>query len=71
MKIVKGLFALLILLPAIAQAWWNPDWKQRTAVTLNTSAAGAAMQETISGIALPVRLHSGNFDFLGAEFRIC
>jgi biopolymer transport protein ExbB len=67
MKTVKVLCALLILLPAIAQAWWNPDWKQRTAITLNTSAAGAAVQETISGIALPVRLHSGNFDFLGAK----
>jgi biopolymer transport protein ExbB len=58
---------LLILLPAMAHAWWNDDWKQRTAVVLNTSSAGVPVQETLSNLAIPVRLHSGNFDFLGTK----
>ncbi|MGB6354271.1 MAG: DUF2341 domain-containing protein [Steroidobacteraceae bacterium] len=67
MKTVKVLTVVLLLLPALAQAWWNGDWKQRTAVTLNTSDAGVPVQETLTGIVLPVRLHSGNFDFVGAK----
>jgi biopolymer transport protein ExbB len=67
MKSAKLLTALMILLPALAQAWWNNDWKQRTAVTLNTTDAGVPMRETLTGVMLPVRLHSGNFDFVGAK----
>jgi biopolymer transport protein ExbB len=66
-KTAKLLTALLILLPALAQAWWNNDWKQRTAVTLNTTDAGVPVKETLTGLMLPVRLHSGNFDFVGAK----
>jgi biopolymer transport protein ExbB len=66
-KIARSITALLILLPAMAHAWWNDDWKQRTAVVLNTSSAGVPVQETVSNLAIPVRLHSGNFDFLGTK----
>jgi biopolymer transport protein ExbB len=67
MKIARAATASLILLPTIAFGWWNKDWTQRTAVTLNTSSAGVPTQETLTGIAIPVRLHSGNFDFVGAR----
>jgi biopolymer transport protein ExbB len=67
MKIVKALVVALIFLPTIALAWWNKDWAQRTAVTLNTSGAGVAISGSLSGVAVPVRLHSGNFDFVGAR----
>ena len=64
-------FALAALVvcttPSSAHAWWNADFKQRTAVTLNTSAAGVATTEAISEVAVPLRLHSGNFDFLAAK----
>jgi biopolymer transport protein ExbB len=66
-KTAKILSIFLILLPAAALAWWNGDWKQRTVITLNTSATGIATQETLNGISVPVRLHSGNFDFVGAR----
>jgi biopolymer transport protein ExbB len=56
-----------VLLPNAALAWWNKDWTQRTAVTLNTSAAGVPTQESLSDVAVPLRLHSGNFDFVGAK----
>jgi biopolymer transport protein ExbB len=67
MKTARILVALLLTLPAIAQAWWNPDWKQRTAVTLNTTSGGVATQQAATGMTVPVRLHSGNFDFLSAK----
>lgn len=69
----KALSALSIallggaLLPTTAHAWWNGDWKHRTKVTINTSTAGVETKEALSGVAVPVRLHSGNFDFLSAK----
>ena len=67
MKRARVVTALLLLLPAVALAWWNDAWKQRTAVILNTSSAGVPVQETLANVAIPVRLHSGNFDFVGAK----
>ena len=54
------------LAPLTARAWWDSAFKQRTAITLNTGAAGVTTTEALSGVAVPVRLHSGNFDFIGA-----
>jgi biopolymer transport protein ExbB len=67
MKRARVVTVLLLLLPAVALAWWNDAWKQRTAVILNTSSAGVPVQETLTNVAIPVRLHSGNFDFVGAK----
>jgi biopolymer transport protein ExbB len=67
MKIARTLTVALIFLPAISLAWWNKDWTQRAVVTLNTSNSGVKTQETLSGVAIPVRLHSGNFDFVAAK----
>jgi biopolymer transport protein ExbB len=67
MNIARTLIGLTILLPAVASAWWNNDWKERTAVSLNTSSAGVPVKETLTNVAIPVRLHSGNFDFIGAK----
>lgn len=58
---------LALLLPLSASAWWNADFRQRTKITLNTSAAGVELREALNGVVLPVRLHSGNFDFLAAR----
>ncbi|HQN42323.1 MAG TPA: DUF2341 domain-containing protein, partial [Pseudomonadales bacterium] len=59
------LFALII--PLTAQAWWNDAWSERRLVLLDTSEAGVATTSAVSGAVLPVRLHSGNFDFLAAK----
>jgi biopolymer transport protein ExbB len=67
MKLLRILALLLLVVPGLAQAWWNKDWKQRTEVTLNTSAAGVPVQQVLNSVAVPVRLHSGNFDFVGAK----
>ena len=67
MKIARSLTLVLILLPTMALAWWSKEWSQRTVVTLNTSSAGVAVQGTLSNVAIPIRLHSGNFDFVNAR----
>jgi biopolymer transport protein ExbB len=60
--------ALMVLLaPAGAATWWNKDFSQRTRFTLNTSSAGVETREPIGSVVVPLRLHSGNFDFLGAK----
>jgi biopolymer transport protein ExbB len=60
-------FLLPLLVPATARAWWNDAWKQRTVVTLNTSSAGVPLQGSLTNVVVPVRLHSGNFDFVDAK----
>jgi biopolymer transport protein ExbB len=67
MKTLRILMLLLAMLPAIAYGWWNKDWKQRTVITLNTTAAGVPVQQAATGMTVPVRLHSGNFDFVAAK----
>ena len=67
-RLIATLAALVFsAAPLGAQAWWSSDFKQRTVVTLNTSAAGVTTSEAISDVAVPIRLHSGNFDFVGAK----
>ncbi|MEY4563826.1 MAG: hypothetical protein RLZZ618_3103 [Pseudomonadota bacterium] len=63
------------LMPAMAHAWWNKDWTTRAKVTLNTSATGVETKEAVSGLVVPLRLHSGNFDFTmanedGSDLRV-
>jgi biopolymer transport protein ExbB len=67
------LTALLIALaigclsPSVALAKWNADWKEKTSVVLDTSAVGANIKSSVSQIVVPVRLHTGNFEFTKAK----
>lgn len=54
------------LLPVAAHAAEAKE-AQRTRITLNTSAQGLQTHEAASAVAVAVRLHSGNFDFLSAK----
>lgn len=71
MKVMRSLTLALALgaglMPLSSHAWWNGDFKHRTKVTLNTTAQGVETKEALSGVVVPVRLHSGNFDFLAAK----
>ncbi|MEK8086069.1 DUF2341 domain-containing protein [Aquabacterium sp. A3] len=71
MKLARLFSAAVIsaacVLPTVAHAWWNADFTQRTRVVFNTSDQGVTTQEALSGVVVPVRLHSGNFDFLNAK----
>jgi len=79
MKVVKKSLLIAALCGGLfatsAQAWWDAAYTQRTKVTLNTTAQGVETKEALSGLVVPVRLHSGNFDFLsvkpdGADIRV-
>lgn len=59
------LFAAAI--PLAAQAWWDEAWTERRVVVLDTSAKGVETNSAVSGAVLPIRLHSGNFDFAAAK----
>jgi len=59
-------FVMAVALPLSAQASWDA-WSERRVVNIDTSAAGAEITAPLSDVAVPVRLHSGNFDFLTAS----
>ncbi len=67
MKRCLALLVVLTMLPAIAQAWWNPDWKNRKKITLVTTPDGADVKEAVGPIPVAVRLHSANFLFTDAK----
>ena len=66
-RLLPALALIAALLPATSHAWWDSAWTQRTRITLNTASAGVEVKETAKDLAVPLRLHSGNFDFLGAQ----
>ena len=76
MKRFGFLLVILMFVPSIASAWWNPDWGYKKKITLD---APKLKQEGISipaaSLAL-IRLHTGNFTFFadladkGKDIRI-
>ena len=62
------------LMPLSSHAWWNGDFKHRTRSPSTPRLKGWKPRETLSGVVVPVRLHSGNFDFLakpdGSDIRV-
>src|SRR5437773_1907535 len=56
---IRALLAMVLLVPAVSQAWCNDDWKQRTDILLNTTSAGVQTPQTIAGMTVRVRLLSG------------
>ncbi len=60
-----GATALTMMAPA--HAWWNDAWSHRTRVVIDTGEKGLTLSAPVSEVVVPVRLHSGNFDFLGAK----
>ena len=56
-------FILLGFLPLSAQAWWHDDWAYRKQITVDTTATGADLATAETGIAVLVRLHTGNFGY--------
>ncbi|MEQ1592643.1 MAG: DUF2341 domain-containing protein [Thiobacillaceae bacterium] len=64
---IRFLLPLLLLVTSPAQAWWSSDWTARRAFTINTTDTGAGVKETQASVPVLIRLHAGNFDFLGAN----
>ncbi|CZZ90984.1 TolQ-like translocation protein [Bordetella ansorpii] len=67
-RLMMYLLALVVsALPAVANAWWQPDWKYRKQVSIDTTQQGAAINEPAGRVPLLVRLHTGNFTFDGVN----
>jgi biopolymer transport protein ExbB len=76
MKRIGFLLVILMLVPSIASAWWNPDWGYKKKISLD------APKLTQDGLTVPsasfalIRLHTGNFTFFadladkGKDIRI-
>jgi biopolymer transport protein ExbB len=62
-----GLVAGLLLSPHEARAWWNDDWSLRKNIVIDTSAAGAGINDPIGTTPVLIRLHVGNFKFDAAK----
>jgi biopolymer transport protein ExbB len=69
MRLLAPILALagVLLLVSVPVAAADAKDAQRTRITLNTSAQGLETHDAVNGVAVAVRLHSGNFDFLGAK----
>lgn len=73
-NLLLGLTAAAALV-APAHAWWNDGWSQRARVVLDTTDKGMTLPAPLTDVVVPVRLHSGNFDFTqvqpnGADLRV-
>ena len=64
---------VLLVFPAIAQAWWNDDWSYRKQLSVDSVAA--QLSGGVSEAPVLVRLHTGNFSYFhdlkpdGADLR--
>lgn len=59
--LLVGLFGLSLTTSALAA--WNKDWATQQKITIDT----ANIKEAVNQAPVLVRLHSGNFDFTGAN----
>jgi len=72
----KLLFMLGLLAPAVSLAWWSDDWNFRKEITLDLSATGANVTESVSDLPVLIRLHAGNFGYFadtkpdGSDLRV-
>jgi biopolymer transport protein ExbB len=64
---IAALAATTLLAAAPARAAWNKDFPVHTRITLDTTPQGLTLPAAQSDVVVPVRLHSGNFDFTAAK----
>ncbi len=65
-KRASGLLPLfLLLLPAVASAWWNEEWNFRKEIAFDLSPAGAAVAGEVTDVPVLLRLSLANFEYFG------
>ncbi len=64
---IRSLLLLALALPLSAHAWWNEAWSARHTVEIDPAEAALQLSAPVERAVVPVRLHSGNFDFLDAR----
>ena len=60
----------LFAVPSLASAgssWWDDEFTIRKKITLDASSKGAAIVEPSGSVAVLLRLHDGNFQFVAAK----
>ena len=62
-----GLALCGLLASSLSHAAWNPDWKQRVKIGLNTTPEGLPLGAAVDSVPVLVRLHTGNFQFVEAK----
>jgi biopolymer transport protein ExbB len=62
-KRLTAALAMLLLVPSLAQAWWNEDWDFRKQISIDTSVTGADIKGAVGNAPVLVRLHTGNFPY--------
>ena len=65
--VVLGFVLLGLFASTLSQAAWNPDWKQRVKIGLNTAPEGLPISAVVDSVPVLVRLHTGNFQFVEAK----
>ncbi len=70
-NIVLAALLALLQLAGISRAaeapWWSEDWPLRKKITIDLTANGVPVSDTVGSPAILVRLHGGNFGFNGKE----
>lgn len=56
---------LLLLLPAVASAWWNDEWNFRKEIAFDLTPAGAAVNGEVTDVPVLLRLSLANFEYFG------
>lgn len=63
-RIGRALIVALLAVPIAAHAWWNDEWAHRKKIVV---AAPPDVSAPVEQLAVPIRLHTGNFTFLDAK----
>ena len=64
-RLLVAACAFLVAVAAHAQV--NDDWKNRSKLAIDTTSSGVPIKTALQQFVVPVRLHTGNFDFRAAK----
>jgi len=54
---------LLVCLGQARASWWNTEWTERKAITIDTTDSGVKIAGTVGAVEVLVRLHDGVYQF--------
>jgi biopolymer transport protein ExbB len=57
------LLCALLIWPAVSSAWWDDNWNFRKPLTIDTTAAGAALASSVDKVTVLVRLDVARFSY--------
>lgn len=63
MKRIVLLTWMIVLLPGLAQAWWNDDWGYRKKISIDVQQMQQQGVKAVAEGLMVVRLHTGNFAY--------